>query len=78
MTVHSTGSLCIVRELMSLLQASLMHCEVLHRTCPIFFPLIKEDLTGSSANAKTTGKHHLAEELSELSKAREDRGEIET
>lgn len=79
MTVHSTGSLCIECELMSVIQASLMHCEVLERTYPIFFLQdIKEELTGSSADAKTIGKYHLTAELNELSKSKEDKGEIET
>lgn len=65
MTVHSY-SLFTEFELMSLLQASLMHCEVLDRTWPIFLQDIKEELTGSSANAKTIGKYHLGKELNEL------------
>lgn len=59
---------------MSVLQTSLMHCEVLDRTWPIFSQDIKEELTGSSANAKTIGKYHLAPELNELSMSKEDGG----
>lgn len=63
---------------MSVLRASLMHCEVLNRTWPIFLQTIKEEATGSSANAKTIGKCHLAKDLNELSKSKEYRGERET
>ena len=70
MTVRSYVSLFIECELMSELQASLMHCEVLDRTWPIFLQDIKEELTGSSANANSIGKYHLAGELNELSESK--------
>ncbi len=63
---------------MSGLQASLMHCEVLDRTWSIFLHHIKGKLTGSSANAETIGKYHLAKGLNEISKSKEDGGELET
>lgn len=55
-----------------------MHCEVVDGTWSIFLQDIKEELTGSSANAKTIVKYHLTRELNELSKSKEDRGDLET
>lgn len=62
MTTDSYSSLFTQCE-----KASLMHSEVVDRTWPIFLQAIKEELTGSSANAKTIGKYHLGKELNELS-----------